>query len=220
MASLYRCRGSAEEIRSLFGCEAKPGLTWRSLVRPRQQGLVVRRHGRTRIAEVMHWGMPAPAASRRKFLWTERDPFAELAFGDRNERPRRCLIVLDSFALPAGPSGRRTRCWFGLWDEPLFAWAGLWREIEGSASFLGAVTDSNAIVKRAGPIMPVILKPGDVECWLFGTVREVLPLWRKPFAPEAMWLEESDELWTSGLCLGELEAHRVLGSSATEKGRQ
>ena len=211
MASLYRCRGSADEMRTLFDCEVEHGMRWRSLVRPRQSGLVIRRQGKRRVAQTMHWGMPSPEGSRRRTFWAEHEPFSNLAFGRNAVRPRRCLIILDCFTLPDGPKGHRTRSWFGLWDAPLFAWAGLWRDIEGvGPSFIGAVTDANALVKRVASTMPAILKPDDYERWLFGTVKDVLPLWRRPFDADALWLEQTDELWSRGLSLGEIEAERRI----------
>lgn len=220
MPSLYRCRGSTEELRTLFSCEPEQGLKWRALVRPRQSALVVRREGSRRVAEIMQWGIPAPQASERRYSWTELDPFSDLAFGKRVERPRRCLIVLDSFALPDGPKLQRTRSWFGLWDEPLFAWAGLWREIETvGRCYLGAVTDANALVKRVGRVMPVILKRDEYELWLYGSVRDVLPLWRRSYDAGSMWLEQTDELWSKGTSLQELEAERAFGSAVDHTSR-
>jgi putative SOS response-associated peptidase YedK len=162
----------------------------------------------------MRWGLPAPGRANRKICWTELDPFSELAFGRRSERPRRCLILLDSFALPAGPKGKRTRSWIGLWDEPIFAWAGLWREVDGvGAVFMGAVTKSNPLVARVGPIMPAILRRSDCEQWLFGNVKDALGLWRKPYPEGEMWLEQTDELWSTGASIAEIEAIEAFRQS-------
>jgi hypothetical protein len=57
--------------------------------------------------------------------------------------------------------------------------------------------------------MPVILAPAEYARWLFGTVRDVLPLWRRRFSPDAMWHEQTDELWTSGICIDDLDARRA-----------
>jgi putative SOS response-associated peptidase YedK len=139
--------------------------------------------------------------------WIAHDPFSEFAFERDALRPNRCLIVLDSFALPFGVEGKKTRSWFGLWDEPIFAWAGLWREIEGAGScFLGAVTRANPLVSRAGPLMPLVLDRLAYQQWLFGKRSDLIALWRQPFAAELMWLEQTDELWGSGRCLHEVEA--------------
>jgi putative SOS response-associated peptidase YedK len=219
MASLYRCRGSRDELASLFDCKVDRKLTWQPQMRPGQAGLVICRHGSRRIARAMRWGIPPPGESGGEHLWTELDPFSNAAFGNRENRPRRCLIVLDSFALPDGARGQRTRSWFGLWDEPLFAWAGLWREVDGHGpSFIGASAHSNRLVRRVGSIMPVILRPADHERWLFGSVRDALRLWRACSA-DLMWLERTDELWSSGLCLHELEAERAFAGEAGRAAR-
>lgn len=210
MPSLYRCRSSSAEIRDLFGCDVVEGMTWRSLVHPGQQGLVIRREGGRLKAANLRWGISSSDEGQRTLLWTEREPFAAAAFGSRRVRPFRCLIVVDSFALPHGPAGQRMRSWFGLWDQPVFAWAGLWRATAtGDEGFIGAVTTANPLIRRVGPLMPVILAPADYARWLFGTVKDVLPLWRRGFSSDAMWLEQADELWTSGICIDDLDARRA-----------
>ena len=49
---------------------------------------------------------------------------------------RRCLIPLTGLAEPAGPKGSKTRTWFTVKGQPIFAWGGLWRE---SAEWADAV---------------------------------------------------------------------------------
>jgi len=39
----------------------------------------------------------------------------------------RCLIPVTHFAEAEGPKGAKTRIWFSLKDQSIFAWAGLWR---------------------------------------------------------------------------------------------
>ena len=50
------------------------------------------------------------------FMW--RYSFAE----------RRCLIPVTKFAEAEGEKGAKTRTWFSLPDEPVFAVAGIWRD--------------------------------------------------------------------------------------------
>ena len=49
------------------------------------------------------------------FIW--RYSFAE----------RRCLIAVTEFAEAEGERGAKTRTWFTLPDQPIFAVAGIWR---------------------------------------------------------------------------------------------
>jgi putative SOS response-associated peptidase YedK len=50
------------------------------------------------------------------FMW--RYAFAE----------RRCLIPVTEFAEAEGEAGNKTRTWFALPDEPVFAVAGIWAD--------------------------------------------------------------------------------------------
>jgi putative SOS response-associated peptidase YedK len=52
------------------------------------------------------------------FMW--RYSFAE----------RRCLIPVTEFAEAEGENDAKTRTWFSLADEPIFAVAGIWRETD------------------------------------------------------------------------------------------
>jgi putative SOS response-associated peptidase YedK len=66
---------------------------------------------------------PKPANNTRadkldSFMW--RYSFAE----------RRCLIPVTEFAEAEGEKGAKTRTWFSLPDEPVFAIAGIWRDTE------------------------------------------------------------------------------------------
>lgn len=40
----------------------------------------------------------------------------------------RCLIPLTGFAEGEGSQGAKTRTWFSVRDQPIFAWAGLRRD--------------------------------------------------------------------------------------------
>ena len=43
---------------------------------------------------------------------------------------RRCLIPATEFAEAEGEKGAKTRMWFAVPDEPVFAVAGIWRDTE------------------------------------------------------------------------------------------
>jgi putative SOS response-associated peptidase YedK len=160
------------------------------------------------VVELMRFGMPVRSSERRRWQWAERNVFSRLAFDEKVDPPGRCLIPMDSFALPDGSSGQRTRSWFGLWDDPLFACAGVWRTFEGLNCFLGMATPANALVARVGRTMPVILSKEGHGRWLNGDLLDVMELCRRPIPNEIMWLEQTDELWSSGRSVAEVEAGR------------
>jgi len=79
----------------------------------------------------------------------------------------RCLIPLTAFAEPAGARGGMTRTWVSVAGEPIFAWAGIWRNTEAWGPVYGGVmTQSNEAVAPFSPSMPVLLRPDDYEQWL------------------------------------------------------
>jgi hypothetical protein len=67
--------------------------------------------------------------------------------------------------------------------------------------------------------MPVILRQADHEPWLYGNRKDVLRLWRRPLPDEMMWLERTDELWTSGVNIHEIEAERAFAKQIELRAR-
>lgn len=192
-----------------FDCNVPDGLIFPATAWPGRDALVVCGESKARSARLMHWGLPATEAGRTSFHWAERNFFSRLAFHEKAEPAGRCLIPLDSFALPDGDRGRRTRSWFGLWDEPLFAWGGLWRPgPDGEPAFVGAMVNANGVVARVSEMMPVILPRFEQQAWLSGELTDVMRLWRQRPSEDALWLERTDELWVSGEAVHELEAAR------------
>lgn len=197
MTRLYRCRANRSELAALFDCEASQRLEWGSMQWPGLAAPVVCETNGMRQLELMSWGLPRPDGEAGDSLRsTERDFHGRLAFHDKAETPGRCIIPADSFAVPDGEEGRRTRTWFGLWDEPIFGWGGLWRwTTYGKRGFVGATTEANAIIGRVATSMPVILSESQFETWLSGELVDVMRLWRDMRLPEDFWMEQTEEIW-------------------------
>lgn len=173
MPKLYYCRTSKSEVARLTGA-APPLPLWPSLlprwsaeVWPGRKGLIVREFGRGRFSEPMRWGLPhaegRPHASgpRTTAIW-HRDLWRQnpALLGPA----QRCLIILDSFAHADGPKGRRTRTNYGYDDMPIFAWAGVWRQVVRQRGFAGIlVSAADPVQARA---MPAIVPPEHYTTWL------------------------------------------------------
>src|SRR6185369_13779780 len=131
MCNLYRVAKAVEEIARWFSAVADPPGNAGELVYPGYPGLVLA-EGRVRQ---MTWGFPLrlqgmkpdskpkPVNNARtdkldNFMW--RYSFAE----------RRCLIPVTEFAEAEGEKGAKTRTWFSLPNEELFAVAGIWRDTD------------------------------------------------------------------------------------------
>ncbi|EMD81630.1 hypothetical protein C725_3002 [Pacificimonas flava] len=77
--------------------------------------------------------------------------------------------------------------WFDIPEEPLFAFAGIWRPVDGEASRFAFLTcEPNEIVGAIHPkAMPVLLTKEDASVWLTSTWENAEALVR-PFASERM----------------------------------
>ena len=90
-----------------------------------------------------------------------------------SNRERRCIVPVTRFcewtAEPDPLTKRKSKIWFGLHeaDDPLFAFAGIWRPGE-SGPFMAFLTcDANAVVGAVHPkAMPVILRTSHAATWL------------------------------------------------------
>src|SRR5690606_15221651 len=79
----------------------------------------------------------------------------------------RCLIPVTHFAEAEGEKGRMTRTWFSHRDDPIFAWAGLWRVSDAwGPVYSGVMTDANEAIKPVHNRMPVLLQQHEYEQWL------------------------------------------------------
>jgi putative SOS response-associated peptidase YedK len=89
----------------------------------------------------------------------------------------RCLIPMTGFCEAEGEKGARTRTWFSVKDQPIFAWAGMWKDShEWGAVYSGLMTDCNAAVRPVHDRMPVLLHEEDYELWLRGSLDDVIGL--------------------------------------------
>ncbi|WP_447753157.1 hypothetical protein [Sphingopyxis fribergensis] len=140
------------------------------------------------VKRAHHWFGP-PEKARTTYwlreLWPEEKALLEPA--------HRCLIILDSFALPDGAAGERTRTWHGYDARPIFAWAGVWREGRGGAGFAGIVVDA------APPLdpqrtMPLLIAPADYAIWLEADLLSAVRLIKSDADPD-LYREPTDQPW-------------------------
>ena len=107
---------------------------------------------------------------------------------------RRCLIPVSAFAEAEGEKGAKTRTWFTLPDQEVFAVAGLWRDTpEWGPAYTMVMTEACQHVADVHDRMPVILKPADWADWLDGAPDQAGLLCR-PY-PELMVVERTPEPW-------------------------
>jgi putative SOS response-associated peptidase YedK len=157
MCKLYRVTKAQDEVprRSL-----QHSSSW-AMRLPRSTSRLVFARGELRS---MVWGFPLatkgksgqplkprPVNNTRadkldSFMW--RYSFAE----------RRCLIPVTEFAEAKGEQGAKTRTWFALNGEPVFAVAGLWRDTkECSPAYSMVMTETCIYLADVHDRMPVIV---------------------------------------------------------------
>ncbi|EMD81798.1 putative SOS response-associated peptidase YedK [Pacificimonas flava] len=161
-------RSNADEIARVFDARNVAGnIPDLPEIYPDQNAPVIRSVDEGRVIETFTWGFPPPGQVKRPVTNVRNleSPFWLSAL----KRPeRRCLVPVTAFCEWTGPKGAKTKVWFDLIDDPLFAFAGIWRPVEGKATRFAFLTCApNDIVGAVHPkAMPVILTPSDAEIWL------------------------------------------------------
>ncbi len=203
MCNLYTERLTAAEVAAHFGVETPVAqFNAPEETPPGYPGLVVREQDGKRLLESMSWGFPL----RLKGMKPDSKPKAVNNIADLRKsvwvglarKPRwRCLIPLTAFAEPEGPKGAKTRTWFSMRGQPLFAWGGLWREsAEWGSVYSGAMTDCNEAIRPVHDRMPVLLMPDEYGRWLNGTFDDLLTFQERRFPGDLIEIKRTDELWS------------------------
>lgn len=176
MCNLYMMTATVEEMRRMFGPfdGDRVNLPPFGEIYPGRAAPVLRRgDGGGLKLETMTWGFPGPAAAKGRPVTNVRNlesPFWRAALSNRE---RRCIVPVTNFcewtAEPDPVTRRKSKIWFGLHenDDPLFAFAGIWRPGD-SGPFMAFLTcDANQVVGAVHPkAMPVILRASHARDWL------------------------------------------------------
>jgi putative SOS response-associated peptidase YedK len=122
------------------------------------------------------WGVPPPSSAGdapRQGIASVRNLDSPFWIGNLRNSEFRCLVPATAFMeWGAGRTieGKRRSCWFTLADQPIFAFAGVWKDSE-VPSFALITCEANAALRSIGrETMPVIL-PADARTqsvWLNG----------------------------------------------------
>jgi putative SOS response-associated peptidase YedK len=196
MCNLYRMTKATDEVARLFTATVGNVGNAGGEVYPGYPGLVVA-GGQLRS---MVWGFPlvlkgksgqplkpkpvnnARADKLDGFMW--RYSFAE----------RRCLIPVSAFAEAEGEKGAKTRTWFTLPDQEVFAVAGIWRDTpEWGPAYTMVMTEACIHVADVHDRMPVILRPDDWTDWLDGPP-DAAGLLCRPY-PDLMVVNRTTDPW-------------------------
>jgi putative SOS response-associated peptidase YedK len=169
MCNLYRLDAPANQIAWQFDAEAGVDPWDGGYVAPGKYGPVVTGTERRRIIPAM-WGFPPPPNAdprRSRPVTNVRNLDSPFWIGTLKHPELRCLVPVTRFQEWSGEKGAKTQHWFDLPSQPLFAFAGIWRDDGEMRHFAFLTTEPNALVEPIHPkAMPVILHPEDYDVWL------------------------------------------------------
>jgi putative SOS response-associated peptidase YedK len=171
----------------------QPNEEYASDVWPKRSGLVVRREEAVTRTDVMLWGVPTKVKGASGKMLEKRvtnvrnlaSPFWKSMLANPLQR---CLVPFSTFAEPKMGQGRE-EWWFEIVDQPVAAFAGIWRPTEHGNCYAFLTCEPNSLVAPLHPkAMPVILDPADYEEWLSGDFASACSL-AKPFLSERMTVQ-------------------------------
>ena len=214
MCNLYTVRKSAAEVAAHFGVDAPAAFNTPEETLPGYSGMVVREAEGVLVLQSMVWGFPRPMKSKKTGLPIKPKPVNNIAdltnFMWRGIAPKpqwRCLIPVTGFAEAEGEKGSMTRTWFHVKDEPIFAWAGMWRiSDEWGPVYSGLMTNANDAIAPVHNRMPVLLHRDDYARWLHGSLDDVIAFRDRIFPPEAIEMNRTAELWSRRKATGVADA--------------
>ncbi|AKM11787.1 hypothetical protein AB433_11825 [Croceicoccus naphthovorans] len=155
---------------------------WPEYIYPRMTApVIVSARGERRLGP-MDWGFPTQVCGKTRMLTKHVTNARNL--NSPMWRPslatRRCLVPFTRFAEPkAGKDaeGKPAQYWFTISDQPVAAFAGLWRPTETGPVFAFCTTEPNALVAPLHPkAMPVVLMAEDQDRWLGDDAEDALKL--------------------------------------------
>lgn len=203
MCNLYTNKTTVQEMADLFKASANHGFNAPADVYPGYPGIVVREHEGERILQSMNWGFPRHTTNKRTGQPNKPTPVNNLrddklwTFWRKQfvEPSQRCLIPFTSFAEAEGEKGRMTRTWISVADQPVAAWAGLWRSSdEWGDCYSGVMVDATEELWDIHDRMPVILHPDEHDAWLNAPAEDAIALVRK-YAAARLVVDRTDEPW-------------------------
>jgi putative SOS response-associated peptidase YedK len=196
MCNLYRMTKATAEVANWF--DAKLGSVGNATteIYPGYPGLVLAA-GEVRS---MIWGFPLTLKGKNgqvlkpKAVNNTRADKLESFMWRYSFQERRCLIPVTEFAEAEGEKGTKTRTWFALPDDEVFAVAGIWRDTpEWGPAYSMVMTEACQHVADVHDRMPVILKRRDWADWLDGPP-DAAGLLCRPY-PDLMIVNRTNERW-------------------------
>ena len=184
MTRAYRLDAPSQAISDSLSAHQGPDPWGGGDLAPGEFAPIVIRSQKTgqRVIRPMVWGYPAPngIGPDGKVNWVPNARNLESPFwiGNLRHSELRCLVPATSFMLRAKGKSH----WFSDAAAPIFAMAGIWRDLTDMPVFAILVTASSGLPRQAGAFaMPVILELEQQDKWLTADWKEAQTL-VAPFA--------------------------------------
>ncbi len=167
MTSYYRLDAASNEVAAVLGASQGPDPWGGGALSPGEFAPVVTRSQKTgaRVIRPIVWGYPAPApdgispSGNVRWVPTVRNLQSPFWIGNLRHSELRCLVPATSFMLK--------KHWFAVADQPVIAFAGIWRDLTDMPVFAILVTDASGEAKSKGAsAMPCILEADQYDRWL------------------------------------------------------
>lgn len=204
---LYRLDAIAAEFASRFDAAAgrdrwagghiAPGL-FAPVITAGREFIAGPRHSQApRRVVPRQWGVPPPpsAGSAGRGVLTVRNPDSPFWIGNLRNSEFRCLVPATrvmEWGKGQDRDGKRRQRWLALADQPVFAFAGVWKDSE-VPSFALLTCEANGLLRAEGkPEMPAILPddPAAWRLWLEGDWRAAREL-LQPYSSSQMRIESA-----------------------------
>ncbi len=187
MCNLYRLDSAAHAIATIFN--ADPGNDpWEpDYVAPEKYAPVIVRGKEGKRLVPRLWGVPPPPRGDRPVV-NVRNLESPFWIGTLRHTEFRCLVPVTSFMEWGGMKGQRRQHWFSVPSEPVFAFAGIWRDSEVPSFAFLTCEPNNLVGQVHEKAMPCILNPEDYDRWLSADWKEARDL-VAPFPSQLMLME-------------------------------
>ncbi|OYW50426.1 MAG: DUF159 family protein [Novosphingobium sp. 28-62-57] len=194
MCNLYRMTSNVQAIAQMFGPVANAQLNLPAFheIYPDAEAPVLIARAQQRRLGLMRWGWP-PFGDIKRPVTNVRNLASPMWRSALEDPSRRCLVPVTQFsewsATPDPATGRKRKHWFALNDQPLFAFAGLWRSTAEGPRFAFLTCAPNATVGRIHPkAMPVILASAEAAHQWLTAEGDIAAQMQHPF-PDALMHE-------------------------------
>lgn len=177
MTRAYHLDAPSQAIATALGANQGPDPWGGGALSPGEFAPVVTRLQKTgqRVIRPIVWGYPAPGADgispsgEVRWVPTVRNTDSPFWIGNLRHTELRCLVPATSFMLK--------NHWFAVSDAPVFAFAGIWRDLTDMPVFAILVTDASGEAKDKGATsMPCILEADKYDRWLRADWKEAQDL--------------------------------------------